>query len=118
MWAVIGRMAHAYLMRPHSKHLNTLASWKPKNWGYDTLSCDGLSVRGSVSRGGSLQHGQSAVLAVPYGSAELGPYASSGRAWRLRPVRNTQGGGAGPGCPATALGARADCLRSRRTHRL
>ena len=49
VWAVIGRMAHSYLMHQYSK----LASWRPKNWGLNTLSCDGLSVRGSVTGSGS-----------------------------------------------------------------
>lgn len=54
-------MAHAYLMNPHSK----LAEWLPVNWGHDTLSCDGLSVRASMRGARSRQHAQSAVLAVP-----------------------------------------------------
>ncbi len=38
------------------------------------------------------------------GSAELGSYASSGRAMRLRAVRDTQGEGPGPWSPSHCLG--------------
>ena len=59
------------------------------------------------------QHGRSPRSAVP----ELGSCASSGRAWRLWAARHPHGGPV-PGRPATASGARASRLQSRRCHRV
>ena len=50
VWAVIGRMAHSYLVRQG----NNFAGWRPKNWGRDTLSCGKLLVRGAVSPSGQI----------------------------------------------------------------
>eukprot|EP00964_Phaeocystis_antarctica_P161214 scaffold133273_cov71-Phaeocystis_antarctica.AAC.5 len=106
-------MAHSYLMRSRGgqsvdpRRVNSLASWRPKNWGYNTLSCDGLSVRGSVSGRGSLQHGQSAVLAVPSSavpsSDRTPPQGALGGSGRFGTPKAK---GRAPGRPATALGAR------------
>jgi hypothetical protein len=75
------------------------------------LACPGLQ-KGHVK---VEPHGQGARLS----SAQLGPCASSGRAWRLWAARHSQGGAGRPtGRPATASGARASCLQSRRCHRL
>ena len=60
------------------------------------------------------QQGQSFLLAGP----QLAPYASSGSAWRLWAVWRSQGRGWPTGRPATASGARASRLQSRRCHRL
>ena len=45
VWAVIGRMAYTHLMQPRSR----LAGWRPPNWALNTMSCDGLRVRGAGS---------------------------------------------------------------------
>ena len=50
------------------------------------------------------QHGQSATLAVP----QLGSCGSSGRAWRLRAARHSQGRGQATGRPATRLGGSSE----------
>ena len=51
-------------------------------------------------------------------SAKLGSYASSGRAWRLRAARDTQGERPATGRPTTALGARANRRQSHPFYRL
>ena len=61
-----------------------------------------------------LPHDQSAPLAAP----QLGSCASSGRAWRPRAARHSQGEAERTGRQATAFGARTSRLQSRQFHRL
>ena len=75
----------------------------------------GHDTGASLARSSALQHRQRGPLAVP----QLGSCCSSGRAWRLREARHAQKqtdplGDRPTGRPATAFGARASRLRSRR----
>ena len=58
------------------------------------------------------------VKVPPSAVPEMGSCASSGRAWRLWAARHSQGEAPATERPATASGARASRLQSRRFHRL
>ena len=60
--------------------------------------------------------GVTAWSKCPLGTAQLGSCASSGRAWQLWLARRSQGRDQPTRCPATASGARASHLQSRRFH--
>ena len=57
-------------------------------------------------------------MMTPLAAPQLGACASSRRAWRLRAARHSQGEARPTACPATASGARASHVQSRRFHRL
>ena len=86
-----------------SGYTESSSSWSFfTQWNEVLFRCDG-----SV-----LQHGQSAALAGP----KLGSCASSSRAWGPQAARDIQGERTATGPPATASGARASPLQSRRFH--